>query len=379
MRVAVRPEMLDWARERAGLSLDAVVQRLPKFLLWERGEAQPTLRQLEQFARLTSTPVGYLFLQDPPEERLPIPDFRTVADTGVARPSPDLLDTLYTCQQRQEWYRDYARSEAHEAVSVVGQASIDSDIEGVAATMRAALGFDLAERRRTPTWTDALRRFIEQAEGLGVLVMVSGVVGSNNRRKLNPNEFRGFALADELAPLIFINGADTKNGQMFTVAHELAHVWLGQSALSDASPATVPTHRVEHWCNQVAAEFLVPLSALRPEIRRSADPAEECNRLARVFKVSSLVILRRMHDAGALGRDEMWTAYQAELERLRAIPKGSGGDFYLTQAARVSKRFARALVSSTLEGQTLHRDAFRLLGFSKLETFRELGKNLGAA
>lgn len=379
MRVEVRPELLDWARERAGLSVDAVVQRLPKFLLWERREAQPTLRQLEQFARLTYTPIGYLFLQDPPEERLPIPDFRTVADTGVVRPSPDLLDTLYICQQRQEWYRDYARSEAHEPVSVVGQASIDSDIEGVAATMRAALGFDLAERRRTPTWTDALRRFIEQAEGLGVLVMVSGVVGSNNRRKLNPNEFRGFALADELAPLIFINGADTKNGQMFTVAHELAHVWLGQSALSDASPAAVPTHRVEYWCNQVAAEFLVPLSALRPEIRRSADPAEESNRLARVFKVSSLVILRRMHDAGALGRDEMWTAYQAELERLRAIPKGSGGDFYLTQAARVSKRFARALVSSTLEGQTLHRDAFRLLGFSKLETFRELGKNLGAA
>jgi len=379
MRVEVRPELLDWARERAGLSVDAVVQRLPKFVLWERREVQPTLRQLEQFARLTYTPIGYLFLQAPPDERLPIPDFRTVSDTGVVRPSPDLLDTVYICQQRQEWYREYARSEAYERVSVVGQASIDSDIEGVAATMRAALGFDLAERRRTPTWTDALRRFIEQAEGLGILVMVSGVVGSNNRRKLNPNEFRGFALADEFAPLIFVNGADTKNGQMFTVAHELAHVWLGQSALSDASPATMPTHRVEHWCNQVAAEFLVPLSALRPEIRRSADPAEESNRLARVFKVSSLVVLRRMHDAGALGRDEMWTAYQAELERLRAIPKGSGGDFYLTQAARVSKRFARALVNSTLEGQTLHRDAFRLLGFSKLETFRELGKNLGAA
>jgi len=378
MRVEIRPELLDWARERAGLSVEAVVQRLPKFQLWERREAQPTLRQLEQFARLTYTPIGYLFLQDPPDERLPIPDFRTLADTGVARPSPDLLDTLYICQQRQEWYRDYARSEAHEPVSVVGQASIDSNIEGVAAAMRAALGFDLAERRRTPTWTDALRRFIEQAEGLGVLVMVSGVVGSNNRRKLNPNEFRGFALADEFAPLIFINGADTKNGQMFTVAHELAHVWLGQSALSDASPASVPTHRVEQWCNQVAAEFLVPLSALRPEIRRSTDPAEESNRLARIFKVSSLVILRRMYDAGALGRNEMWTTYQAELERLRAIPKGSGGDFYLTQAARVSKRFARALVSSTLEGQTLHRDAFRLLGFSKLETFRELGKNLGA-
>lgn len=377
MRVEVRPELLEWARERAGLSVDAVVQRLPKFEQWERQEAQPTLRQLEQFARLTYTPIGYLFLPEPPVERLPIPDFRTVADTGVARPSPDLLDTLYTCQQRQEWFRDYARAEGQEPVAVIGQASVDSDIEVVAANMRAGLGFDLAERRRMPTWTDALRRFIEQAENLGVLVMVNGVVGNNNRRKLNPNEFRGFALVDDLAPLVFVNGADTKNGQMFTVAHELAHIWLGQSALSDATAATVPANRVERWCNQVAAEFLVPLNALRAEIRRGTDPADESNRLARVFKVSSLVILRRMHDAGALGRDEMWTAYEAELERLRAIPKGSGGDFYLTQAVRVSKRFARALVSSTLEGQTLYRDAFRLLGFSKLDTFRELGKNLG--
>ena len=373
----VRPELLDWARVRAGLSVDAIVQRLPKFEQWERQEAQPTLRQLEQFARLTYTPIGYLFLPEPPVERLPIPDFRTVADTGVARPSPDLLDTLYTCQQRQEWFRDYARAEGQEPVAVIGQASVDSDIEVVAANMRAALGFDLAERRRMPTWTDALRRFIEQAENLGVLVMVNGVVGNNNRRKLNPNEFRGFALVDDLAPLVFVNGADTKNGQMFTVAHELAHIWLGQSALSDATAATVPANRVERWCNQVAAEFLVPLNALRAEIRRGTDPADESNRLARVFKVSSLVILRRMHDAGALGRDEMWTAYEAELERLRAIPKSSGGDFYLTQAVRVSKRFARALVSSTLEGQTLYRDAFRLLGFSKLDTFRELGKNLG--
>lgn len=379
MRVDVRPELLRWARERAGLSIQSLAPRLPRLEEWERLEVRPTLKQIESFARATHTPVGYLFLSEPPIEHLPIPDFRTIADTGIARPSPDLLDTVYICEQRQEWYRDFARSDNHEPLAFVGSATTASNIEETAARMRTALGFDLEERRRMPTWTEALRRFIEQADAIGVLVMVSGVVGNNNRRKLKPEEFRGFALADNLAPLVFVNGADTKNAQMFTVAHELAHIWLGQSALSDINPAFAPTHEVERWCNQVAAEFLVPTAALQTEYRRASLLTEEYARLARIFKVSSLVILRRLHGLGALTREAMWTAYKEELERLHSLPKGSGGDFYLTQAARVSKRFARALVASTLEGQTLHRDAFRLLGCSKLETFRELGRSLGVA
>lgn len=379
MRVQVRPELLRWARERAGLSPEALARRIPRLQAWEQGEGHPTLKQIEKFAKATHTPVGYLFLPEAPVERVPIPDFRTVASVRINRPSADLLETVYICQQRQEWYRDFARSEGDERLSFVGSSDLTSDIGETAARMRTALGFNIEERRRMPTWTDALRRFIEQADLLGILVMVSGVVGSNNRRKLDPTEFRGFALSDDLAPLVFINGADTKAAQMFTLAHELAHVWLGQSALSDVGPASAPSHRVEIWCNQVAAEFLVPLADLRTEHRQRAGLQKESGRLARFFKVSTLVILRRLHDAGALGRDELWQAYHDEVARLQAIPRASGGDFYLTQAARVSKRFARALVVSTLEGQTLHRDAFRLLGFSKLETFRELGHSLGVA
>ena len=89
------------------------------------------------------------------------------------------------------------------------------------------------------------------------------------------------------------------------------------------------------------------------------------------------MILRRIHDAGGLTREKLWEAYDAELARLRALPAGAGGNFYLTLPARVSKRFARALVSSTLEGQTLYRDALRMLGFSKMRTFDELGRTLG--
>lgn len=376
-RVNVRPELLRWARERAGMSVFALRKRFPKVVLWERGETRPTLKQLEAFAKATHTPVGYLFLTEPPVERVPIPDFRTVANERIDHPSPDLLDTLYICQQRQDWYRDFARSMGEVPLAFARSVRVADDVVRTAARIRHALAFDIDERRQMPTWTDALRRFIEQADALGVLVMVSGVVGSNNRRKLDPQEFRGFALADGLAPLVFINGADSKAAQMFTLAHELVHVWLGQSALSDAQAASVPEHEVERWCNLVAAELLVPLEVLRDEYERRAELRAEVDRLARRFKVSTLVILRRIRDAGGLSHEAFWQAYEEELARLRALPKGSGGDYYLTLGARASKRFARALVVSTLEGRSSFTEAFRLLGFKKMATFRGLGHSLG--
>ncbi len=372
-RVPVRPDLLRWARQRARRDLASLSKPFPKLDAWERGEAQPTFKQLERFARATHTPVGYLFLQEPPVERVPIPDFRTVAQEYSDRPSPDLLDTVYLCQQRQEWYRDFARAMGEEALPFVGSARLTSPVETTSATMRSVLGFDVEERRQTRTWTEALRRFIERADALGVLVMVSGVVGSNNRRKLDPQEFRGFALADDRAPLVFINGSDTKAAQMFTLAHELAHIWLGRSAVSDAQAARVPKHEVERWCNRTAAELLVPLTLVRDAYRAGDDLRTELDRLARRFKVSTLVVLRRIHDAGGLSREQLWREYERELERLRALPKGRGGDFYRTQPARVSKRFARALFVSTFEGRTSFTEAFRMLGLKKMSTFRELG------
>ena len=376
-RVPVQPKLLLWARERAGYSADALTRRFPKLDEWERGEVQPTLKQLEAFAKATHAPVGFFFLAEPPVEQVPIPDFRTVANIHIDHPSPNLLDTVYLCQQRQDWYRDFARSMHEPALDFVGSASLEDDVVDTATIMRHRLGLDLEERRQLATWTDALRRFIEQADALGVLVMVSGVVGSNNRRGLDPQEFRGFALADPLAPLVFVNGTDTKAAQMFTLAHELAHLWLGESGISDSEARTTPDQRVERWCNRVAAELLVPLVELRGEFDNYPDLQNELQRLARRFKVSTLVVLRRIYDAGLLTRDELWDEYDAELARLHASPKSSGGNFYLTLSARVSKRFARAMVVSTLEGRTGFTEAFRMLGLKKMQTFNDLGRSLG--
>jgi len=357
--------------------VDDLEPRFPQLARWLAGEDRPTLKQLEAFAAATHTPFGCFFLPRPPAERVPIPDFRTIRGQAVGRPSPDLLDTIYICQQRQEWYREFALVTGERPFPLVGSAKLTDDVVRVAAKMRGALAFDLDERRQMPTWTDALRRFIEQADNLGILVMVNGVVGSNNRRKLDPAEFRGFALSDPLAPLVFVNGADTKAGQMFTLAHEIAHLWLGESALTDVEPRSTPTNAVEKWCNRVAAELLVPLDVFRQEYNPRAALPDELDRLARRFKVSTLVVLRRVHDAGGLTQERFWRAYDAELQRLTSILRTSGGDFYLTTAARVSKRFARAVVTSTWEGRASFTEAFHLLGFKKMSTFRELGQSLG--
>lgn len=377
-RVSVKPDLLRWARERSGLA----VTDLPKFkhlAEWERGVAQPTLRQLEAYAKATHTPVGFLFLAHPPTETLPLPDMRTLRDEPVRRPSPNLLDMVYVCQQRQAWFQEFARAAGHEPLTFVGSATVRDSIETVAAAIRKELGFDLDARRDFPTWTEALRQFITQAEEIGVLVMCSGVVLNNTHRKLDPDEFRGFAIADPLAPLVFINGADGKAAQMFTLAHELAHIWLGKSAVTDATAGALPDDRTERWSNQVAAELLVPLDVLRAEFNRRADVAHEAARLAKRFKVSTLVVIRRLHDMGAFSKSKFHEAYEDELKRIRKVEKGSGGNFYLTQPVRASKRFTRALVASVLEGQTLFRDALQMLGISKFETFRELGSSLGVA
>ena len=378
VRVEVRPDLIRWAKTRSRVDESALARRFPKVDAWERGEASPTLKQLEDFAKATHTPVGYMFLDAPPAETVPIPDYRTMADGGVTQPSADLLDTIFRCQQRQEWYRSFAQVNQEPPVAFIGTLTTTTPIDEAAIAMRSALRFDLDDRGAT--FTEALRRLAEEAEEQGVLVMVNGVVGSNTHRKLDPREFRGFALVDPLAPLVFVNGADTKAAQIFTLAHECAHLWLGETALSDADLVGQPTVAAERWCNQVAAEFLVPLTDLTDDFDAGADLTQELDRLAKRFKVSTLVVLRRVHDAGRLTWDAYRTAYRAELDRVLDLlgeRTDSGGNFYNTQPVRVSKRFARALITSTLEGQTLYTEAFEMLGFKKQSTFRELAERLG--
>ncbi len=300
-----------------------------------------------------------------------------MAGRDVVSPSPDLLEMIYACQERQSWYREFAKVTGQPPLAFVGSATTEMHPEAVAAQMRETLSFHVIARKECSTWEDALRLFVHHADSAGALVMVSGVVMNNNHRRLDPEEFRGFALSDPVAPLVFVNGSDTKAAQMFTLAHEIAHLWLGASALSDVGAKPEQTYRREEaWCNAVAAEFLVPLDSMRAELKSEERPVEAMGRLARVYKVSSLVVLRRLLDAEFIGRDTFETQWRQEIRRLQTLAR-RGGNFYNTTLARVSRRFVQAVVVSALEGQTLYPDAFRMLGVSKHETFREIGRNAG--
>lgn len=374
-RVDVKPEILLWAIQRTGKT-EAIQEKFPKIIKWINKESQPTLKQLEEFARATAIPLGYFFLSKPPKEQLSIPHFRTLEDRPTTQHSPELIDTVQTMERRQGWLRDYLIDQGQEPLNFVGSVTIHDDPKYVAGSMRNTLGLTNGWAAKLRTWQEALRLLIDKIEEIGIIVVVNSIVGNNTHRKLDVNEFRGFVLVDEYAPLIFVNGADGKAAQMFTLAHELAHIWFGASAAFDLTTLQPSNNAIEQMCNKAAAEFLVPeedLYEIWPNIRNNTDRFQQ---IARTFKVSELVAARRALDLKLINNDEFFDFYQTRLERENHTPQNGRGDFYNMQSFRIGRRFAKAVIRATLEGKLLYREAYQLTGLYG-KTFSEFAKRLG--
>ncbi len=376
-RVDIRPALLRWARERSGASLSALTQKFPKYPKWESGDAQPTWRQLEDFAKKTLTPLGYFFLPKPPKEALPIPDFRALGDTSMLSPSPNLLDTVQTMQRRQDWLRETLIEEGAEPLAFVGVASLQHDPAAIAAQMRAAVGLGDGWAKDVRTWQEAAGKLRRAIEVSGVMAVINGVVANNTHRKLDVKEFRGFALCDAYAPLIFVNGADAKSAQMFTLAHELAHVWIGRDGVSGFEALMPGGNDVELFCNKAAAEFLVPGRELRKYWTEAEETEGLFETVARRFKVSPVVAARCALDLGLISREAFFTFYQDYQEQEhQKRAKSSGGDFYTNQNSRVGERFAVEVIRAAKEGRLLYRDAYHLTGLYG-KTFEKYSSHLG--
>lgn len=376
--ISINPELIRWAVARSGRSAATLARTLPKIAEWELGLTQPTLSQLEKLAKKTWTPLGYFFLPEPPEERLPVTDFRTVRDKPIPRLSPNLIDTLHTMQRRQAWMREYLLEMGHEPLPFIGSARTSDEISAVAQRIRRILGIADGWASLISTWTEALSVLREAAEAAGIMVIINGVVGNNTKRKLDPEEFRGFVLSDAHAPLVFLNGSDARSAQMFTLAHELVHLWMNEGGLFNLPELQASSHKIEQFCNKVAAEFLVPARELKrfwPEVKSNPEPFQA---IARHFKVSPIVAARRALDLGLIGSQaffEFFNAYQDD-ERRKAAAKKGGGDFYNNQNVRVGKRFARTVMHAAKEGRLLYRDAYSLTGLNGA-TFDKYAKALG--
>ncbi len=376
-RVTVKPELLRWARERADWSVESLRRRFPKYAMWESGEAAPTLKQLEDFAKATYVPFGYFFLPEPPEEHIPIPDLRTIRNRDISHPSPDLLDTLHVMQRRQGWLREDLLECEVDPLAFVGSVRLADDPQGVGREMRRVVGLDDDWAADVRTWREAVGELRRAIEELGVMAVINGVVGNNTHRKLDVEEFRGFALSDEYAPLVFVNGADAKSAQMFTLVHELAHIWLGESALTDSGLTSQPSQEIESWCDQAAAEFLLPAQVLRAcwrDIRHEQSPFEV---LARRFKISPIVAGRRAMDLRLVGRETFFAFYKEYIARERQQrPASGGGDFYNNQNTRVGEMFATQVILAAKGGRLSFKEAYDLTGLHG-GAFQEYAGRLG--
>lgn len=381
LQIYLEPNVLRWARERARLEpgqLARKVQVKPERVLeWEKS-GRISVAQADRLAHHTHTPLGFLYLPEPPEDRLPIPDFRTRRDDEVLRPSPDLLETVYLMQRRQAWMRDELIEEGSDPLNFVGAYEDSQGPYQVANALRDALHLERDWASRQSTWTDALSHLREQADLAGVLVVFTGVVGNNTHRKLDTDEFQGFALVDEYAPLVFVNSADFQAAQMFTLAHELAHLLVGESGVTSFENHQTPEDATEEFCNRTAAEFLVPEEELHAFWPTTESAKNRFQAAARRFKVSTLVAARRALDLNLIDPETFYKFYIKSKTTTwrRARPDKSGGDYWRTQKWRIGPRFAAAVARAAKEGRLLYREAYHLTGL-RGDTFEKMPDKMG--
>ena len=363
--VNINANILTWAIDRAGYELHEFAEKMPRVSAWISGEKAPTVKQLEKFSKKVHLPFGYLFLPEPPKEKLPIPFFRT---NGIQtdKVSVNVYDSILLLQQRQNWLKDYLNENNFDQLKFVGSFKNSQDVSAIVNSIRTVLGLTEDWARHFRTWKETLNHLVEVIEDKGIITVFNGVVENNTSRPIEVDECRGFVLVDEIAPFMFVNNSDGKAAQLFTIVHELAHIWTGHSAGFDFRTLQPANDPIEILCDKVAAEFLVPENAFNDHWGNNPNISNS----SRYFKVSEIVIARRALDTGKITKAQFFAFYEQYKNRefVKKQNQGSGGDFYATARKRISITFASHVNNAVNTGQLLYRDAYKLTSM-KGDTF----------
>ena len=363
----INKEIIEWAIIRNGNSLEEFYAQNPNVESWIKGEKNPTVKQLENFEHKVHVPFGYMFLPKPPNETIPLPFFRT-GKKNTNKVSLNVFHTIQIIQDRQNWLTEYLEELNFPDLDFVGKYSIKNSYIEIVNDIRNVLKLELDWASRHNKWEEALDYLTNKIEEAGIIVTYNGIVGSNTHRVIDVNECRGFVLVNNKAPFLFINSADAKAAQMFTIIHELAHVWLGKSAGFDNANLLPADDPLEILCDKVAAELLVP----EIYFLKKWETTQDFKYLSRIFKVSPIVIGRRALDLNLINLKYFMDFYNNYMSYFKTNKdkQSSGGDFYATTKKRISLRFAAFVNNAVKENKLLYRDAYRLTSM-KGETYNK--------
>ena len=373
-------EVLRWARERRGLGYSQLARRsdvqVECLRKWEEGSSHPPFGKAQELAGILKIPFGMLFLPSRPLDSYPIPDFRTVDSKASDTLGPDLAEVINQATTKQEWYREYCEENSEDRLSIVGSFKISSGVNAVARDISSKLHINEELRRSCSSSREYLSKLSDAAQEIGILVMRSGVVGNDPTRSLNVQEFRGFTLTDPFAPVVFINSRDSYSAQVFTLAHELTHIWIGQSGISNPDPSETPANRLEVFCDAVAAETLAPTEEFESAWAALRDHSDFPTTLARKFWVSPMVAIRRAHELHKITDDDFFRLVKVEKQKTFTARKGKGGNPNRTLLSRNGKKLTHAILNALRENRLVYRDAALLLGVSLSRVPNLLRKSL---
>ena len=375
VNVNIQPAIIRWAlsqtsEEKLGAKLVENIKH------WLDGTKSPTFNQIEDFSKKSHIPLGYFFLQTPPVEQISLLEYRTLDSVELTNPSRNLIDTIHEMEAVQEWMVNYRKEYNYDTISVVGSLKGITDMNVIANAIRSDLGFTVDWYRECTNPSEAFNKVRGLLEECGIVVMMNGVVGKNTHRALDVNEFRAFAMVNEWAPLIFINGADSAGGRLFSLFHEIVHLWIGENDLyNDRRYAANGVKPLEVICNAVAGELMVPKTAFIEKWNNNTndDIHVKIKELARMFRCSGSVIARRAFDNKKIDKNVynqvITEAIEAYIQSKQE--KSSGGDYYRVARSKLDGVFVRALCESVNSGRTSFTEAYRLTNTTS-KTFSEV-------